>query len=169
MGNLGGRVVGRRRQTGTVVSTKRKAERTRLMLRPKRAPSRAKQRHRAAFQRVTYSDNSATKPTNWTGVLDLGDATRIDRSALIGLRVRFHMARSVTVTGGSECLRALVADQLLEDGIPRVRIKRIGQGSRCQHGQCASCLSWPFDATTLAALIAALPPDEEPDDGGASP
>lgn len=139
------------------------------MLRPKRAPSRAKQRHRAAFQRVTYSNNSETKPIEWTGVLDLGDATRIDRDGLLGLRVRFHMARSVTVTGGSECLRALVADQLVEDGIERVRIKRIGYGSRCQHGQCASCMSWPLDATTLAALIDALPVDDEPDDGGASP
>ena len=150
------------------MSTNRKAERTRLMLRPKRAPSRAQQRHRAAFLRVTYSDDSPTKPNAWTGTLDLGDATRIDRAGLLGLRVRFHMVQSVTVTGGSECLRALVADQLLEDGIQRVRVKRIGQGSRCQHGQCASCLSWPTDATTLAALINALP-DDEPEGVGESP
>lgn len=140
------------------MSTNRRAERTRLILRPKRAPSRAKARARAARLKVTYRNppRARPRPRNWTGALDLGRATLIDASTLAELRALFYLAQAVTVRRGSACLRYLIADQLRRDGAHATCEAGGVLGTRCRRNDCASCRSWPRDGTTVPALLAAL-------------
>lgn len=132
------------------MSTNRRAERTKLVTRGRGSRSRSKQRHRKAFAQMEYSDHSRTRKRGWTGTLDLGPFTRIAAPQLLALRVRFHQAGPMTVRGGSTCLRARVTEQLRRDGVPA---RAVGEGTRCRHGQCASCVSWPHVAATAQALL----------------
>ena len=122
--------------------------------RSRRDRNAVQRRVTAARRAVAYADTSPDRPRGWRGVLDLGRAVWIDQEQLDQLRIRFRLAAGVTVQAGAACLRARIADTLRADGIAPVHSDPAGtSGTRCPHGDCAACTSWPDTTRTVEQLI----------------